>query len=128
MCTLTNFCVLDDIDGITIICLTDDMSQQDAMLLIDHLREHELYHYRLLDFNQYPCQMSSKDIEALAEYDKKFPEKNYGALIAKDNLTYGLMRKYAAHREMDDLATIRVFRTMREGIAWLKKKRHDQDK
>ena len=119
---LDKFCVFDVIDSVAIIVLTDDMNAHSAEILIDYLFETDTYHYRLLDFDAYPCNISKRDIEGLAEYDKKFPEKNWGALVTNDNRTYDLMRKYAKHRQTDKKATIQVFKDMHEGVCWLREK------
>jgi hypothetical protein len=46
------------------------------------------------------------------------------AIVAPDDLAFGLGRMYAAYRDVDARSTknVRVFRTMEEAVAWLDEK------
>lgn len=73
---------------------------------------------RLWDFS-IGTQLSKQDILAIATRGRTmWPEPSRGAIIAQDDLSFGLMRMHDVYRERE-LQETRTFRTRNAGIEWL---------
>ena len=86
----------------------DDVSQMDQKFL------------KLWDFSR-GINLENSQVEEIASYSKKRttgPSKS--AIVALQDLTYGLSRMYEVHRELEHQDT-RAFRTKEEAILWLQK-------
>ena len=84
-------------------------------------------------YEEFPCEknlwalsgvnfdLSTEELVAIAKYSRPKPTKpNKIALFADDDLAYGELRQFAAHREQGD-SQIQVFRNEEESITWLNK-------
>jgi hypothetical protein len=65
-------------------------------------------------------------VRRIAAYGKtKFPEKNRTAVVAPQDLAYGVLREFEVYREQEDDAhsLVRAFRTKPEALEWLESHR-----
>ena len=66
--------------------------------------------------------LCNEEIEEIARYGKeKWPVPSKAAIVASDDLSFGIMRVHDVYREHEG-HQIHVFRTEPEALAWLKEK------
>jgi len=84
-------------------------------------------------YEEFPCEknlwalsgvnfdLSTEELIAIARYSRPKPTKpNKIALFADEDLAYGELRQYVAHREAG-ISQLQVFRNEEEAIDWLNK-------
>ena len=77
---------------------------------------------RLWDFSNGAINLNNDQLQELADYGKMlFMPPSKAAIVAPEDLTYGLLRVYEVFRKQD-LVEIEIFRTEQEAIDWLKNK------
>ena len=92
---------------------------------ITDVAQNHLSDLRLWDFSKAEINLTSSQIEQLAKYGKaKFSIPSKVAIVAPEDLAFGLMRIYEVHRE-EDQAEIKVFRSEQDAWGWLKNPDHD---
>jgi hypothetical protein len=108
------------LDGIIFVDFLKPPSVENFRNAIDDVSLCELNQLRLWDLT---CgiKLTTAEIKALARYAKsKFTTPfSKAAIVAPDNLTFGLFRLHDVERE-DSLVEQIVFRTKQEALAWLK--------
>ncbi len=74
---------------------------------------------RLYDLNECKLRLTSDDMKSLADLAKPLdPSQSRIAVVASEDLNYGLARMHAVFREHDNFS-IRAFRDEDEAIRWL---------
>lgn len=111
---------IDSLDGITAVNFFRSPTTEDFYSAIDDVAKRELNHLRFWDLT---CgvEWTSTQAEKVAIYAKlrfKTPFSK-AAIVAPDDLTYGLFRVHDVFRE-DGLVEQMVFRTKQDALTWLK--------
>jgi hypothetical protein len=74
---------------------------------------------QLADFTQITkLEIGPEDIRQLAEVDLFSPQSRR-AMVAKDDLQFGLLRMFEIHRDLNGETGIRGFRNFDEAMAWV---------
>ena len=116
---MTKAYTIESTDGITIVRFIRKVVLEDICRAIDDVAENYLSDLRLWDFS---CgsSLSFTEIRQVAIYGKsKFLIPSKVAIIAQDDLTFGLARAHDVYRE-DEIIKEMVFRNEKEAISWLK--------
>ena len=75
---------------------------------------------RLYDMSEVVFDMSHDEIKQISEFGKQvFTKPNRIAILAKDNLSYGVMRMFEVYRTQNEFSKTRVFRNNQEAVDWL---------
>ena len=110
---------LETKDGITSIRFSKTPEMTDLVVIIDYLSENNLYERRLWDLNPCGLNLNINQLQEIALYGKsKFRKPSKLAIVASDDLTYGLSRVFEVHRE-EELVKTKVFRAEQEARTWL---------
>ena len=111
---------LETKDGITTIRFSRTPKMDDLSEIIDYLSKNDLYERRLWDLNPHGLNLSPDQLQQIALYGKlKFLKPSKLAIVASQDLTFGLSRFFEIYRE-EELVSINVFRTEPEARKWLK--------
>ena len=124
--SLTRTYTIERVDGITVVTCHELPSFADTQGVIDPMARERTYHLRLWDFSGVRFGWSEADVRRIAEYGKtKFPERNRIAVVAPEDLPYGVLREFEIHREQheDAHSLVRAFRTKQEAWDWLESER-----
>ena len=117
---------IEQVDGITIIVFLKTPTFDEAKEVIDKLAEENSYHFRLWDFSHVLFNFTSVEIQEIALYAKsKFLEKNRIAVVAPQDLAYGILRAFEVYRRQDMHSIPRAFRTKQEALKWLEEQKKD---
>ena len=112
---------IENNNGITKVIFYGQPTLNAIKATIDELYEKFPYEKRLWNLSNVTLNLSSEEIIAIARYGKpKFTKPNKIALFANDDLAYGGLRQFAAHREQGD-SQVQIFRNEEESVAWLNK-------
>jgi hypothetical protein len=116
---------IKQVNGITIIAFSQPPTFDEAKEVIDKLANDNSYHLRLWDFSNAVFNFTMDEIKSIAVYGKsKFLEKNRLALVAPQDLAYGLLRAFEVYREQDAHFSVpRVFRNRQEAMEWLEEQK-----
>lgn len=107
-------------DGFTRIELQKAVNLLQFKLIIDELVEKYPYERRLLDVSRVILNLSTNEVEEIAEYGNgKFVMPNKAAIYAADDLSFGIMRQLQVFREAIDTSEMDVFRSKDEAVRWL---------
>ena len=105
-------------DGITTIRFPTTPELDDIRRAIDDVVENYLSGLRIWDFSN-GFSLTDAELKQLAEYGKsKFSIPSKVAVIALNDLAYGVARVHDVYRE-DGFCDQRIFRTEQEARAWL---------
>ena len=94
---------------------------EDCKKLISAISKDGVYVFarRLYDLNECRLELSGDDIKSLADLSRPLdPSQSRIAVVASEDLNYGLARMHAVFREHDNFS-IRAFRDEDEAIRWL---------
>ena len=115
-----NYSVSND-NGITRVDFYSQPTLNEIKAATDELYEKFPYEKRLWNLSNVNLDLSTEELIAIARYGKpKFTKPNKIALFASDDLAYGELRQFAAHREQGS-SQVQIFRNEEESIAWLNK-------
>jgi hypothetical protein len=107
-------------DGVTIIRYSKNPGVKEVCDALDDVAENYLSALRLWDISA-GFNPPQTELETMAEYAKyKFPIPSRSAIVASDDLSFGLSRVFNFHREEENVAQ-QVFRSEEEAMLWLKK-------
>ena len=107
------------IDNIVIITFNKQPDHQSIKFAVDTIKEKYGKHKRLWDVSSCGVNLTQENIMELAEYAKSnLPETTRAAVVASDDLSFGVSREYEVYRETESLET-RVFRVYEEALKWL---------
>ena len=110
---------IDTADGITVVRFYKSLGIDEIRAAIIDVAENHLSDLRLWDLSRADINLTSSQIEQLAKYGKsKFSIPSKVAIVAPEDLTFGLMRIYEVYRKQD-LTEIKVFRSEQEARIWL---------
>ena len=105
-------------DGITTIRFSTSPGLDDIYKAIDAVVENYLSGLRIWDFSN-GFNLADAELKQLAEYGKsKFPIPSKVAVVAPNDLAYGVARVHDVYRESEILDEM-IFRTEQEARAWL---------
>jgi hypothetical protein len=110
---------IENIDGIVEVRFLQNPQAQDICDSLDDAAQIHANDLRLWDFS---CgvDLTSHDIEIVAEHAKIIQmQSGKVAIVAPQDLTYGLFRMYEVHRH-EERVQINVFRTLQDAREWLK--------
>ncbi len=108
-------------DGISVIRFSQTPELSDLKEIIDYLSKNNIYERRLWDLNPHGLKLSKDDLVDIAQYGKiNFPAPSKLAIVALQDLSFGLSRLFEVYREEDQLKTM-VFRDERKARDWLMK-------
>lgn len=111
-------------DDITLVTVYHSLSYEDAKMMLSELAKKELYHFRCIDTTNISVTYSKDEVMGLSNHSKAiFEQKNRSAIIVADDLAYGIIRSLIAYREEDTHMKMNVFRTVEDGITWLKQQK-----
>lgn len=117
---MSNFYLIDYVNGITRIQFSKKPTYSETKTVIDDIAENYPYEKRLWLLDNIKFDFTMAELQAIAEYGKlKFLKPNKVAIIAPDDLVYGEMRQFMVYREQNEISTARVFRNEQEAIEWL---------
>ncbi len=112
--------IFEYIEKITVIRFAEEPTVADTKEIIDILAKNESYHLRLWDMSRIQFDFTMDEIRAIAKYGKsRFPEKNFFAAVAPEDLAFGKLRAFEVYRAEEGHSDVRVFRTESEAIEWL---------
>ena len=107
------------VDGITTIRFFKKPELADAFAAIDEAARIDEHGLRLWDLSE-GIDLPSSQLKQIAEYGKnKLSTSAKVAIVAPQDLTFGLTRVYEVYREQEQLEYM-VFRTEQEAINWLR--------
>ena len=113
---------IESSQGITTVRFSLAPGEEVLRSAIDELADHYQNDLRLWDFSIFGLSLSNSQLEKLAEYGKRrFTNPSRVAIVASEDLTFGLSRMYEVYREEDRLQ-FKVFRTELEARQWLLEK------
>ena len=106
-------------EGVTIVRFSSEPGFHDIKSAIDDVAAMEPNNLRLWDFSVSGFNLSAAELSELAGYGKS---KTFTplrvAIVAPDDLAFGLSRMFKVYRE-NGLSEHRIFRTPEEAWAWL---------
>ena len=106
----------------TIIRFAEKPDMLDIRNSIDDVAELKQKSLRLWNFNKGGLNFTSTQIQELADYAKtKFSPPSRVAIVANEDLAFGLSRMYEAFRAQE-MVDIEIFRNEQDAQIWLKKK------
>ena len=110
---------LETDDGITTIRFSRTPELSDLAEIIDYLAENNFYKRRLWDLRPHGLNLSPDQLQQIALYGKsKFLKPSKLAIVASEDLAYGLSRLFEAYRQEEKVLTS-VFRIEPEARQWL---------
>ena len=116
---------IDSTDGVTVVRFYKRLGIDEIRNAIIDVAENHLSDLRLWDFSKADINLTSSQIEELAKYGKsKFSIPSKVAIVAPEDLAFGLMRIYEVYRE-EDQAEIKVFRSEQDAWVWLRNPDHE---
>jgi len=125
---MANTYTIEKVSPITVIVFAADPTLVDAKEAIDELAENNSYHLRLWDFSNVLFDFTLEEIKEIARYGKsKFLEQNRLAVVAPQDLAYGILRSFQVYREEDTHSVVNVFRKRHEAMEWLEKQKQVLD-
>ena len=111
---------IDTTDGVTTVRFSKDPGVEDIRNAIDGVAENYLSKLRLWDLRSVGIKLNSSQKKQLVEYGKsKFLVPSKVAIVAPEDLAYGLKRMYEIYRE-EGLTETAIFRTEQAARVWLK--------
>ena len=114
---------IDIIDGVTTIRYAEKPSMRDIQAAIDDAARINQRGKRLWNFSKGGLNLTSTQIQGLADYAKtKFSPPSRVAIVASEDLAFGLSRMYEAFRAQQNV-DIEIFRTEEDAHKWFKKDR-----
>ena len=115
---------IEKVDSVTTIVFAKDPTLAEAKEVIDQLAENKSYHLRLWDFSNVLFNFTLEEIQEIAQYGKtKFVERNRIAVVAPQDLAYGILRSFEVYREEDSHSVVKAFRKRNEALEWLEKQK-----
>ncbi len=122
---MTKKYTIQEVNDITTIVFLQAPTFDDAKEVIDTIAKNNSYHLRLWDFSSVLFNFTRDEIQEIATYGKSmFLEKNRIAVVAPQDLAYGMLRTFEAYRDQDSHSVVRVFRKTQEAMEWLEQQRH----
>lgn len=110
---------IENADGIVEVRFVENPEAQDICDSLDDAAQLNPNNLRLWDFSC-GADLAGKDIERVAEHAKTIQiQSGKVAIVAPQNLTYGLFRMYEVHRKEEGIQ-LNVFRSLKEAREWLK--------
>ena len=111
---------IDTADGVTTVRFTKDPGVDDIRNAIDGVAENFLNKLRLWDLSSVSINLNSSQKKQLVEYGKsKFLVPSKVAIVAPEDLAYGLKRMFEVYRE-EGLTETAIFCTGQAALIWLK--------
>ena len=111
---------IDIIDEVTTIRFAEEPDILDIQNSIDDVAELKQKALRLWNFSNGGLNLTSTQIQELADYAKsKFSPPSRVAIVATEDLAFGLSRMYEAFRAQD-MVDIEIFRNEQDAHNWLK--------
>ena len=119
---MTEIYSINLVDEIVIITFNNKPDLQDIKSAVDTIKENYSDNKRLWDLTNSKVDFSREQIMELAEYSKSnLPQSIRAAIVANDDLGFGISREYEVYREeADEPLETRVFRKYDEAFNWLK--------
>ena len=115
---------IEKVNDIAIISFSSAPTFDDAIDVIDNLKDNSIYHLRLWDFSKILFDFNTEEIQQIASYGKlRFTEKNRIALVAPQDISFGILRMFEAYRDQNTFSVARVFRTKDEALKWLEEQK-----
>ena len=109
------------VDGITIATFLEPSSVEETKAVIRHIGDQGVYHRRVWDLSRIDFPFTIDELRELAYYGReKMGDASRIALVVKDAVGFGSSRAFATHREGDDLAKSRVFKSFDEAMQWIR--------
>lgn len=106
-------------NGITKICFFRKPKMSELKKAMDDVLEKGDCDLRLWEFKA-GVVLDTSQIEEIAQYGEKiWPVPSRAAIVAADDLSFGLARIHDVYRDQNRRETM-VFRTIQEAIKWLK--------
>ena len=106
---------------VTFIKVLEHPTYQMFTEIIDKVAVDNWYVKRIWDIRDVGFDFSEEEIRDIATYgQKKFPEKNYMAVVVKDPLGFGLTRQFSVYREDDNKTEVKIFSSPDEASEWLR--------
>ena len=111
---------IEIIDGVATVCFFEMPNVDDLRRAVDEVVEIGRHDLRLWDLSLSGVDLTSAQLKEIADYSKsKFSVPSRMAIVAPQDLAFGLSRMFEIYREQQQIA-VRVFRTRTEALAWLK--------
>lgn len=116
---MTEVYTIESVDGITAIRFLKAPSTEEVHRAVDDVADNSPTNLRLWDLTCGSFIQSSDQLKALAAYGKSklFPPSKV-AIVAPEDLAFGLSRVFEVYRE-DDVSEHMVFRSEEEARIWL---------
>ncbi len=119
---------IQEVNDITKIVFIQDPTFDDAKEVIDRLVEENSYPLRLWDFGSVLFSFTRDEIQAIAMYGKsKFLEENRIAVVAPQDVAYGMLRTFEVYRDQESHSVVRAFRNTQEAMDWLEQQKQELD-
>lgn len=110
---------IEVIDGIAITRFFRKATMSEIIEAMNEVLENHLSPLRLWEFKA-GADVDSNQIKDIARYGQKiWPVPSRAAIVASDNLSFGLARIHDAYR-VQELHETRVFRTVEAALQWLR--------
>lgn len=107
-------------EGITVVKCHRCPSCDEGIAVLTALAERKQYHLRLYDFRSVDFRMSRDDIMRVVKYSSEvFTEPNKAAFLVDSDLSYGVLRVLATHRDQPNHSSAKVFRSHQAAWNWL---------
>jgi hypothetical protein len=107
-------------EGITRIKLFKRPTKAQVQSIMNEVAIHHAYEKRLWDLSEGDFIFPLEDLEEIAHFGKgKMTRPNKMAVLAPNDLNFGIMRQFEVFRANEHHTRFRVFRTEREAIDWL---------
>lgn len=120
---MTQLYSINTIDGITIVRFSKQPGADDIRNSIDDVAENYPNNLRLWDFSNGGLNLTSDELRMISEHVKsKFLLSSKIAIVASEDLAFGLSREFEVYREQEQSET-RIFRTEQKAMEWLKSQR-----
>jgi len=111
---------LEIVDDVTVVRFFIKPGPDEIRMSIDEVAAISASGLRLWDLSAGGWDLTTEELEEIADYAKiKFLPPSKVAIVAPEDLSYGLSRIYEAVRKQENLQ-IDIFRTEQEALAWLR--------
>ena len=126
MTSAVDACEIRIDNGITIVKLLTEFNYEMGLEVINYLSDNNLYEYRVIDYNGFSWHINHNEVVSMTNYSKSaFPEKNFVAFSANDDLAYGTLRELSVFRAQEGFTQVGVFRTLQESLDWMQAHKHN---
>lgn len=111
---------IEHVNGITKVHFSKTPSYSEIKTIIDDIADHFPYEKRLWDFTNTLFSFNANNMKSIAKYGKtKYIKPNRLAVITSDDMAFEEMLLFQKHRKQNGHLVAKIFKTVREAIAWL---------